>query len=109
MFDYANLRKTIDDTFSKRLFFIMGTIKSGTTWLQLVLHGHPEIACRGEGQFTTFLASNLAKAVHRYNELIEGKPDPREVFWPAATSLQLCLAGGDQGQGRRQCPNRFDL
>ncbi len=73
MFDYANRRKSIDDTFSKRVFFIMGTIKSGTTWLQLVLHGHPEIACRGEGQFTTFLASNLAKAVHRYNELIEGK------------------------------------
>ncbi len=73
MFDYANLRKTIDDTFSKRLFVIKGTIKSGTTWLQFVLHGHPEIACRGAGQFTTFLASNLAKAAHRYNELIEGK------------------------------------
>ena len=63
MFDYATLRKTIDDTFAKKLFFIMGTIKSGTTWLQLVLDGHPEIACRGEGHFTNFLAPALSRAV----------------------------------------------
>ena len=73
MFDYANLRQTIDDTFAKKLFFVMGSIRSGTTWLQLVLDGHPEIACRGEGHFTSFLAPDLGRAVNRYNKLIDGK------------------------------------
>lgn len=73
MFVYENLQKAIDDTFSKQLFFIIGVAKSGTTWLQLVLDGHPEIACRGEGHFTNFLAPNLVTAVKRYNKLIEGK------------------------------------
>ena len=73
MFDYATLRQTIDDTFSRKLFFVMGSIRSGTTWLQLVLDGHPEIACRGEGHFTNFLAPDLARAMNRYNKLIDGK------------------------------------
>ncbi len=73
MFDYTNLRQTIDDSFSKKLFFVMGTIRSGTTWLQLVLDGHPEIACRGEGHFADFLAPALARAMNRYNKLIDGK------------------------------------
>lgn len=73
MFVYENLQKAIDDTFSKQLFFIIGLAKSGTTWLQLTLDGHPEIACRGEGHFTNYLAPNLKKAVDRYNQLIDGK------------------------------------
>ncbi len=73
MFDYANLRKTIDDTFSKKLFFIMGGIRSGTTWLQVVLDGHPEIACRGEGHFRDSLLPELKEAVDKYNKLIDGK------------------------------------
>ncbi len=73
MFDYATLRQTIDDTFAKKLFFVMGSIRSGTTWLQLVLDGHPEIACRGEGHFTSFLAPDLERAMNHYNKLIDGK------------------------------------
>ena len=30
------------------LLFIVGSPRSGTTWLQLLLAGHPEVATRGE-------------------------------------------------------------
>ncbi len=33
------------------LFFIVGRGKSGTSWLMETLDRHPEILCRGEGQF----------------------------------------------------------
>lgn len=52
---------------SKRLFFIIGSAKSGTTWLQKTLDGHPEISCRGEGHFPDFLAPLLSNAVSEYN------------------------------------------
>jgi MoaA/NifB/PqqE/SkfB family radical SAM enzyme len=31
-----------------RLFFIVGNMRSGTTWLQRLMNEHPEICCRGE-------------------------------------------------------------
>lgn len=33
------------------VFFIVGHIRSGTTWLMRMLDAHPEILCRGEGRF----------------------------------------------------------
>jgi hypothetical protein len=33
-----------------QVFFIVGTGKSGTTWLQRLLNSHPEILCLGEGR-----------------------------------------------------------
>ncbi len=33
------------------VFFIVGSGKSGTTWLTRLLNYHPEILCRGEGRF----------------------------------------------------------
>lgn len=32
-------------------FFIVGHGRSGTTWLEMTLNSHPEIACKGEGMF----------------------------------------------------------
>jgi O-antigen biosynthesis protein len=32
-------------------FFILGSSRSGTTWLQNILGSHPEIVCKGEGMF----------------------------------------------------------
>ncbi len=73
MFDFENLHHSLADTLSKQLFFLVGAAKSGTTWLQLVLDGHPEIACRGEGHFTQFLAPSLEKAAKDYNNMIDTK------------------------------------
>lgn len=36
---------------SLKPFFIVGSARSGTTWLQRTLNSHPEIACKGEGMF----------------------------------------------------------
>ena len=73
MFDYQTHRSAIDDVLSKDLFFIGGAIKSGTTWLQLLLDGHPQIACKGEGHFTTFLAPSLRQALVKYGNSVNDK------------------------------------
>lgn len=73
MFDYQTHRGAIDDVLSKDLFFIGGAIKSGTTWLQILLDGHPQIACKGEGHFTTFLAPNLRQALLKYGNSVNDK------------------------------------
>jgi hypothetical protein len=36
---------------SPTVFFVVGSGKSGTTWLQRLFNFHPEILCRGEGRF----------------------------------------------------------
>lgn len=53
------------------LFFVAGTERSGTTWLQLLLDAHPEIACRGEGQFMNRLFPQMTDVFRRYRKDIE--------------------------------------
>jgi hypothetical protein len=52
------------------LFFVVGSPRSGTTWVQKALNGHPEISCSGEGHFLTELAPRLEKALDFYNRSI---------------------------------------
>jgi Sulfotransferase family len=70
MLDYDSVHAAISDLRKKQIFFIGGTIKSGTTWLQLLLNAHPEVSCHGEGHFTSGLAPILWGALERYNQLI---------------------------------------
>jgi hypothetical protein len=70
MFDFDYLHAAISDLRRKQIFFIGGTIKSGTTWLQLMLNAHPEVSCKGEGHFTTGLAPILRNALDQYNRSI---------------------------------------
>lgn len=44
----APYQKTVEKPLSK--FFLIGTPKSGTSWLMEILNSHPEIICRGEGK-----------------------------------------------------------
>ncbi|MDA0230317.1 MAG: sulfotransferase [Proteobacteria bacterium] len=74
----AALHKGADAATSKPLFFICGALKSGTTWLQLMLNAHPEIACRGEGHLLNFLLPGLGKALQEYNSKIGFKN--RSIF-----------------------------
>lgn len=60
----------INGALAKTLFFIAGTEKSGTTWLQLMLDAHPEAACRGEGQFLSQLVPNLEEALRKYAQYV---------------------------------------
>ena len=49
----------LQDMAQGTLFFVGGAPRSGTTWLQQLLDGHPEICCRGEGLFWRNLALPL--------------------------------------------------
>ncbi len=64
---YRETQHAIERVFAKQIFFIAGVLKSGTTWLQLLLDAHPEIACRGEAHFIDSLYPKLATAFERYN------------------------------------------
>ena len=84
------------------MFFICGAIKSGTTWLQLMLNAHPEIACRGEGHFPNILMPGMAEALKTYNNRIsfkntsifneiEGFPNFRAPQHYASLRTAICL------------------
>ena len=92
-----------------RVFFIGGQGKSGTTWLQLLLDGHPQIACRGEGHLADVLAPALeralgeyARALARNNALfpeLQGPtaPDRAEADALLCSALVLRLTAGGAG------------
>ena len=55
VFDYQKILTQIQDVQKKHLFFIMAVPKSGTTWLQHLINGHPQMSCSGEGNFNHFM------------------------------------------------------
>jgi hypothetical protein len=69
MFDYKQIQKRVDTVFGKEIFFVFGYPKSGTTWVQHLLNGHPEIWCGGESLFTRLLPL-LKDATNLYNEQV---------------------------------------
>lgn len=73
-----DLHRRVGELRQQTIFFIGGTMKSGTTWLQLVLDHHPDISCRGEGHFIRKLCPMLGAATQGYNDFIAGKN--RSVF-----------------------------
>lgn len=70
-FDVGEISTTIQQTRGKTVFFVGGAVKSGTTWLQLLLDKHPNISCRGEGHLFDKLAVELGKACDAYNLYID--------------------------------------
>src|SRR5262249_17962055 len=70
MFDYDRLHTAISMLGRKQLFFVGGTGKSGTTWLQLLLDAHPSVSCSGEGHFPDHLWDVLKQAMDQYTTLI---------------------------------------
>lgn len=71
-YDYAgeveNLKDLLTMSLQKQLFFIGGSAKSGTTWVQLLLHSHPEIACSGETHFADVLCPKMAEFLRDQNQ-----------------------------------------
>ena len=51
-----------------RPLFVMGSPKSGTTWLQKILDAHPAIACAGEGHFVERIATPMVRMLREYND-----------------------------------------
>ncbi|MCG8509160.1 MAG: sulfotransferase [Rhodospirillales bacterium] len=52
----------------KPIFFVVGCQKSGTTWVQKLLNGHPAVCCHGEGYFGPVLIPVLQQAIQLYNQ-----------------------------------------
>jgi sulfotransferase family protein len=53
------------------VFFVSGSPKSGTTWVQKILDAHPEIACAGEGHFVELIVEPLVRLLQQYNHKLK--------------------------------------
>jgi len=73
IFDFEHLHDAVATLRKKQMFFIGGTIKSGTTWLQLLLDAHPDVSVKGEGHFFDLLAPVLEMALDTHDRLITEK------------------------------------
>ena len=73
MLDFHGHQARVNRLLEKDIFFIAGMPKSGTTWLQKILDGHPDICCGGEGHFTNMLGPKLQSALLEHNEYIRLK------------------------------------
>jgi hypothetical protein len=70
---FHRLHEELGALASKQLFFIGGSPKSGTTWLQVLLDSHKAIACKGESQIINHLAKYLMQGLDKQNHLLAQK------------------------------------
>ena len=91
--EFASTQNKTLEVLSKKLFFISGVPKSGTTWMQKALDAHPQISCAGEGHFFNVLADFIGQSIEIYNnklldtvarEVYEGNP-----YYPNITDNDL--------------------
>ena len=61
--------------------FVVGCAKSGTTWLEKLLDGHPELHVRGEGRYFWSLAQNLQQAFRAFNESLPSQGASYAPWW----------------------------
>jgi hypothetical protein len=111
MFDYDRLHIAISMLRQKQIFFVGGTGKSGTTWLQLLLDAHPSVSCSGEGHFPDHLWEVLKQAMDQYKNLIgtnnkqlfnelEGylPPTGKDVLYIFASCIAVFLVEQSKGK-----------
>jgi hypothetical protein len=63
----------IADLAQRQLFFVGGAPRSGTTWVQHMLDGHPDVSCRGEGHFLQSLAAPMGTMMQQRRQDLEDK------------------------------------
>lgn len=68
---HTHLSERITAVSRLKLFFVLGMPRSGTTWVQRILHSHSEVCCRGESHFVDMFFSNMQKAYHDYNNKVK--------------------------------------
>lgn len=54
-----------------RFFFVSGSPKSGTTWVQRILDTHPQVACAGEGHFVESIIGPMTRVLAGYNDRLK--------------------------------------
>jgi len=62
-----HVSRILEKLTDRTVFFVIGVPKSGSTWLQRLLDSHPEIACRGEDDFS-YMALQLSTLMNDYNQ-----------------------------------------
>jgi len=77
----------------RRLFFVLGVPKSGTTWLQQLLDAHPNIICTGEGALHWYLAA-MRQGARDYNRHLSARRAifQKQLFPPLAAREMRRLA-----------------
>jgi len=65
---YQQWRRGVDLMAGLGKLFVVGSVKSGTTWIMNFLNGHPQIVVRGEGAFTYQLVPALQQALALFNQ-----------------------------------------
>ena len=109
---FAEQHAAIDALSRKQLFFIGGSMKSGTTWLRLLLDAHPEIICHGEAHLRDHLGPQVLDLLGRRRDYLEDKnrmfgelggfpvPSQDDLTYLLSSSLYLALVcfslGGPQ-------------
>jgi hypothetical protein len=76
----------------KKIFFVCGAPKSGTTWLQRVLDAHPQLQCSGEGHFIERFSIPLAQLMRNYAEhmtLVAGRVYEGQPYYPPIVQADL--------------------
>ena len=66
----AHLHAALAEVAARRVCFVGGQGKSGTTWVQLLLGGHPQVSAGGEALLTESLAAPLYALCGRYAEAL---------------------------------------
>ncbi len=103
------LRDALDLLAGKRVFFVVGVPKSGTTWVQAILDAHPQSLCKGEAHIAGLLRPALAGALDRYNKEAPKRLDPvhraprfetadLDATAAAATALVLARWAAESGK-----------
>lgn len=70
---YEQIHRQIAATLAKDVFFIVGCQKSGTTWLEHLLDGHPQVVCRGEAVFVPVLLPAMRHMAGTFNKAIRDR------------------------------------
>ena len=71
MDEFVRQQAAVAAALARPVFFVIGAPKSGTTWVQMLLDGHPEIRCAGEGHFLDWLGQPLRDLLMRYNQRLD--------------------------------------
>lgn len=74
-FDIREWHAQVGKLLEKQIFFVGGAEKSGTSWLQRLLHEHPQVACGGEAHFLESLFPAIKQALETHNAVVL---DPKE-------------------------------
>ena len=110
MLHYEKSQTAIMESRSKQIVFI-GTVKSNTTWLQLLLNTHPEASSNGDGHLLDNLQPALKMALDQHCGLIAEKSEslfneiegyPRLSGDNFSTILTFCIGLLLTGQSKRK-------